>query len=224
MKWFYVLHLAWEWMRVHRDLPRDLLNRERLSWDEFKRIIAAYSEDHRFYHILRHISKTVRIARECYKDARSEKISLVVMALIWHDIIYVIGSKTNEEDSAAAWEAYAKGRFAPDIIIWVSRLILLTKSHKLSEDADGLSRIMNDCDMSILAADEDEYLEYARNIWREYRSVGKEAYLAGRLAFLKNLDANTLFHTPVPSTYLAELNIAIEIELLEDYPEQILVD
>lgn len=224
MKLFYILHLALEWMRVHRDLPRDLRKRHGLRWDEFQRIIRAYSEPHRFYHVLRHISKTVRMARDCYPDARPEKISLIVMALIYHDVVYAIGSKTNEEDSAKQWRSYAEGRFDNHVTDWVDKLILLTKSHKLGDDSDGLSRIMNDCDMSILAAHEDEYLAYAQNIWREYRGAGKEAYCKGRLAFLRGLDANSLFYTAVPSTYLAELNIATEIELLENHPERIMVD
>jgi predicted metal-dependent HD superfamily phosphohydrolase len=225
MKFWYIFFLALEWRRVHRDLPKGPYATRGLRWDEFQRIVRAYSEKWRHYHVLRHIYLTVKMARECYKEeVNPARMSQVVMALIYHDVVYVIGSKTNEEDSAAQWRRYADGRFAPDIIEFVNKLIIMTKSHKLDANASLLEKIMNDCDMGILSADEDEYLKYAQNIWREYRAAGPEAYRAGRLAFLKSLNVHEMFHTNVPETYIAELNVSDEIELLEYHPERIMVD
>lgn len=146
------------------------------------------------------------------------------MALIYHDVVYAIGSKTNEDDSAKQWRRYASDRFDPAIVDWIDAAIIQTKSHKLGDDAFPMQKIMNDCDMAILASSDEDYLRYAQDVWREYRAVGKDAYRAGRLSFLKSLDVQDLFYTDVPCTYDAELNISTEIEILEDRPDQILVD
>lgn len=220
MKFWYIFFLALEWRRIHRDLNA----RRPMRWDEFRRIMDCYSEKHRFYHVLRHLYLTIQMARRCYDDVDKRTISWVVMALFYHDIVYVIGSKTNEDDSAAQWRRYAENRFDDPIVEKIDHMIVMTKSHKLGKDADIMDKIMNDCDMSILAADEDEYLRYAQNIWREYRVAGPEAYRAGRLAFLKSLVVREVFHTEWPSVYLAELNVSEEIELLEDHPKRIMVD
>lgn len=221
MKLWYIFFLALEWRRTHRDLNA----RRPMRWDEFRRLLDCYSEKHRFYHVLRHLYLTIKMARQCYKGVDSRSISWVVMALFYHDIVYVIGSKTNEDDSAAQWRRYADNRFDEPIVDKIDHMIMLTKSHLLGEDACILDQIMNDCDMSILATEcEDEYIRYAQNIWREYRVVGREAYLAGRLAFLKGLTVHEMFHTDVCSIYFAECNVDIEIETLEDHPERIMVD
>lgn len=221
MKLWYTIYLALQWRQIHRDLRSSKAHR----WDEFQRIMACYSESHRHYHVLRHLYQTIKMARDCYKDEiDSRSVSWVVAALFYHDVVYTIGSQTNEEDSAAQWRRYAAGRFGDIVLHEVSDMIIMTKSHKLQSGAELMHRIMNDCDMSILAADEDEYMRYARNIWCEYRVAGREAYREGRLNFLRNLDTDNIFHTNVPSSYMAAMNVALEIETLEDHPERIMVD
>ena len=118
---------------------------------------------------------------------------------------------------------YALGRFRPEVVNKVTQLILSTRAHKVGPDSDDLDRIMNDADMSILAAEEDDYQEYARNIWREYHAVGREVYVQHRIAFLNSVDVDSLFHTEEFRTSVrAAINLDWERETLTHNPQEIL--
>ena len=72
-----------------------------------------------------------------------------------------------------------------------------------------------DADLSILGAPEAEYLEYARQVRREYRRVPLLLYRPGRRKVLaKMLAAPVLFHTPALHAELdaaARRNLAAEL-------------
>ena len=213
------LAIAREFYRAHRDVGA------RPQWNELRLIWSAYSEPHRHYHTLEHIRNTIRITRNCFPGRNSYDLSTVVLALLYHDIVYDVNSKHNEAESAEWWTMYALGRFRPEVVNKVTQLILSTQAHKVGPDSDDLDRIMNDADMSILAAEEDDYQEYARNIWREYHAVGREVYVQHRVAFLNSVDVDSLFHTDEFRTSVrAAINLDWERETLTHNPWEILVD
>jgi predicted metal-dependent HD superfamily phosphohydrolase len=92
-----------------------------------------------------------------------------------HDVVYVPGSQTNEEDSALFMRGIMTRLGIPhETIAETERLILLTKDHKTSEDdIDG--QLLIDADFAILGSDEAAYDAYAQAIWQEYVGSQKVA-------------------------------------------------
>lgn len=143
---------------------------------------------------------------------------LLRWALLWHDSIYDPTRGDNEERSAerAASELVAAGADGEDARE-VSRLVLLTKGHKV-EPADRLGAILVSIDLSILGAEPERYRQYAADIRREYAHVPDDAYRAGRTRVLEDLlEADPIYPDPEFSALyekLARANMTAEIESL----------
>lgn len=213
------LFIAKEWFLAHREL--DLWP----DWNEFRTIRAIYKGPGRHYHTWQHIYETLLFTRRHYGFQ-----PLVIFALIYHDVIYDVQSKRNEEESAIVWETYARlrglHRHASLKVKTVGDLIRMTAKHRVEEGQGLIFQMMSDADMSIFLCPDEHYLEYARNIWREYRSVGREAYLAGRLGFLRSIDPESLFYTHQGKLRVnhAKANLDLERTILETDPDKILTD
>ena len=156
-----------------------------------------------FYHI-RHLVKNPD-AMEC--------------AILFHDVIYDPLSKTNEEDSAIYAEKILRERGLPaDFIAEVKRYILLTTHTTIPEDMDG--KYMVDIDVSIFWKEFRKYLQYSKDVRREYYMYPDAKYKSGRKDVLKFfLGKENIFHTE----YFQELykdkakqNIQHELDLLEE--------
>lgn len=81
------LRIAQFWVNSHIRLKK---------WPSFRelgRIFHQYDAPHRHYHTLHHIAECLR-----FLDYRFEKHHHdIVMALIYHDIVYEIGEQTNKQ-------------------------------------------------------------------------------------------------------------------------------
>lgn len=211
------LFLAREWFRAHKALGISC------DWTEFLRLRREYSSDGRFYHTWQHIYECVRFVERHYGFQ-----SFVVLALFYHDVVYAIDRKDNEEESAKVWLAYAfrKGlsKYNTDALM-IADLIRMTASHRVDPEKGLLYHMMNDADMHIFLCPDHHYLDYAKNIWLEYRSFGREAYLAGRLDFLGKIDPSDMFYTHQARKLVrhARANLDLEKTILTDTPDQILV-
>lgn len=212
------LFLAKEWYLAHRALGISA------DWREFKRIRSIYKSEGRFYHTWQHIYETCLFVRKHYGFQ-----PLVILALVYHDIVYDINSKENEENSAVAWEAYAArrglNRHTSLKVKQVADMIRMTAKHSVDPNSPLIFLIMSDADMSIFLCPDEHYLMYARNIWREYQSFGRDAYLAGRLHFLSTVDPDTMFYTHQARELVhhARANLDLEKTILENDPDRILV-
>ena len=212
------LFLAKEWLLAHRALglwP---------DWREFRLVRADYQKPGRYYHTWQHIYETVLFTRKHYGFQ-----PLVIFALFYHDVVYDASSKTNEYESAIQWEMYAKirglVRHNSLKVKTVSDLIKMTIKHRPEPNRPLIFSMMSDADMSIFLCPDEHYLEYARNIWREYSSFGRDAYLKGRLNFLATVDPETMFYTHQAKRMVhhARANLDLERTILESEPERILV-
>ena len=195
------------------------------SLREFLRVCRKYSEPHRHYHTLKHLTHCMRELNTHFHHVKG--LPMIKMAFFFHDIVYDVTSKANEQDSADDFIAFADriGLYDYDVRRTVYDLIMLTASHKLPGNASTLEKVMNDVDMSIFTSLGGEYVQYAQNIWREYQSVGREAYVKGRSDFLRSVNPYDMFYTAhyraaIPN---AHLNIESELALLQDESAVILV-
>jgi pantothenate kinase type III len=180
------------WVKLMREL-----NVPEAHWQPiWEKLEGLYSERGRYYHNLKHIAKTLALL-DCFSGGSASV--LLRLAAFYHDAIYDVQAKDNEERSAvmAKEDLLALGlpeRLADD----VAALIRATKGHRpvsgrLAKD----SRLFLDADLAILASSASEYGRYAADIALEYDWMDPEAYRKGRAHVLKKfLDRKQLFYTP----------------------------
>lgn len=143
-------------------------------WTEIEQI---YSVKKRHYHTLSHLEN---IFSEI--SALKEKIedwNGVVFAIVYHDAVYNVLKRDNEEKSAVFAEERLKFINAPQQLIErCKEHIRATKSHRESADPD--TNIFTDADLSILGKDWETYLEYCKQVRKEYSFYPDMMYNPGR--------------------------------------------
>ena len=128
-----------------------------------EQLMAAYSEPHRAYHTLEHIS-------ECFSQlessgARAVDAGALELALRFHDAIYDTRAADNEARSAAC-ARHALAELAPRTLDRIDGLILVTKHEAQPSTPD--EALLLDVDLSILGAQRERFDEYERQVRREY--------------------------------------------------------
>lgn len=148
----------------------------------------------RAYHNLDHIAGCLEMLDRLV-DRRIDR-RMAELALWWHDAVYVAGSATNEEQSAALMTGL-RDALACDLreINWARRCILATR-HANSWQFVGNPTVdaVLDIDLSILGAEPWRYRSYAASIREEFAAIEDSAWREGRGAFLRGMLAReTLF-------------------------------
>ena len=158
-------------------------NEIKTSKKYFEILINKYSEEHRLYHNIRHISKCLSYLDEVKNNVNSY-FDLEV-AIWFHDAIYKPNRSDNEEKSAQIAMVFLKsiGLEASEIIE-IEHLILLTKHPSKPNSND--DKYMIDIDLSILGAKENDYDNYEAWIRKEYSSVPWFLYRRGRKSLLES--------------------------------------
>lgn len=176
-----------------------------------------YAGPGRAYHGLAHLDGCLAKLDEVQRlDAHGHRI--LRLALLWHDVVYDPRRNDNEERSAerAERELNATGLPRPDVLE-VSRLILLTKRHRV-RDGDRLGALIVSIDLFTLVTDARTYDAYARAIRAEYAHVPDELYRTGRRGVLEALlETRPLFADQAFGNRYeaqAERNMRREIEAL----------
>jgi predicted metal-dependent HD superfamily phosphohydrolase len=199
-------NIAHRWSPLLDDLP-DLL----------PELARRYSEPHRAYHGVDHITALARLYVEVERGPTWHAPIEVALAILFHDAIYEPGRPDNEERSAdLAIEMLRGGPLAkaspggpparggdeaqkPAVdVARVAAMIRATKSHgdpAHAHDHD-LAHFI-DADMAIIGTAPDVYDAYAQAVRREFSNVPTPLFVQGRGAFLAaQLARPSLFHTP----------------------------
>lgn len=189
------------------------------SWKELRHVFDLYETEGRHYHTLQHIYECLMFMRKMFP---MERHPVVVMALIYHDCIYDVRSKVNEELSAEEFRRYASGFYSERFVTIGNDLILATKGHLPAER--GMKQIMLDCDLHILAAPWPKYKSYAKGVWGEYSVFGKDGYIKGRTAFLEGAAETIRFSSPQMQAMnaIAQNNLKMELTWLRSAPDEFL--
>lgn len=139
-------------------------------------IAAHYSDPNRHYHNLSHLD---HLAKELLqvKD-RIPDWDLMVFSIAYHDIIYEIGQADNEDKSADFAATALTGLLAPSQMEKCKKAILATKNHQFNNDAD--INYFTDADLSVLGVNPGQYMEYSRQIRKEYGAYPDLMYIPGR--------------------------------------------
>lgn len=188
---------------------RDLINS---LWQEIE---TQYSEKGRHYHNLLHL-ENMFLELETVKSTIGD-LTAISFSVFYHDVIYDATSKSNEEKSALfAADRLQKLDLDQNIISKVSEQILATKSHQKAVDTD--TNYLLDADLAILGKELSVYMEYTRQIRKEYSIYPDLLYKPGRRKVLRHfLELENIFKTEKfrdQYELQARENIAEELRIL----------
>jgi predicted metal-dependent HD superfamily phosphohydrolase len=182
-------------------------------------LIARWSEPHRRYHTLEHLTRVLDGVDEF--GAHADDLTAVRYAAWFHDAVYDSGPATadNEELSARLAEQELPALHVPqERIAEVARLVRLTKGHAVTDD-DRNGAVLCDADLAILGSNAHDYAAYTHAIRQEYAEVPDNLFRSGRAAVLRGLlELPALFRTPLAVERYekrARANLAAEIAELE---------
>lgn len=157
--------------------------------------MALYSEPHRHYHNLRHISDCLM---EFDRLAALAREPLAVELAIWfHDAVYDPRAADNEARSAQLAREWLREAVAgPALVESVSQLVLATKAHGGTLHAD--APLLVDIDLSILGQSPGRFWEYEKQIRREYDWVPAAIFCRKRAEILEGfLERERIYLTDV---------------------------
>lgn len=168
----------------------------------FDFIVNQYSQPHRHYHTLQHLT-------ECfyYFDLvrlEANNATAIEMAIWFHDIIYNVKANDNELRSAQlAMDCLAPYNLSHTTLTHINQLIQATDHRQQVKNLD--ERIIVDVDLAILGASSTRFSEYQQQIRAEYSWVPYFLYKTKREQILTTfLNQQPLYYTPTLAKLLAE--------------------
>lgn len=150
--------------------------------DNYRSLVAAYSETGRHYHTMEHVTACLRQLDRCV--ANTDHAHEVELALWFHDAVYRPLAAGNEKRSADWAAAFLRAHGAgPDAIARVHRLIMVTAHNVPAQTKD--ETVLVDIDLSILGADPQTYARFEQGVRMEYRLVPSFLYKRKRAEVLR---------------------------------------
>jgi len=183
----------------------------------FEQIKLDYSQPHRHYHTLEHLTQVV-----AFLDANYDKLDkplVATWAAIYHDSVYDPYAAPCENERASAEKAAKSlsGKMYACDIERVERFIIATADH-IADPNDYDMQLFLDADLSILGSPAYEYKKYASDIRAEYRWMGDKEFGKSRYEFLIGLlRRERIFTTETAHNSLeqqARRNILAELDYL----------
>lgn len=176
-------------------------------------VISEYESTTRHYHGLRHIA-------QCLKELDSMDGELfnrdaIEMAIWYHDIVYIAGSRENEGKSAQRLMSDL-GRFESKISLQKIEQMIRATKHDVSVGVDADTKALLDIDLSILGKRYHDYDSYRYAVRQEFCNYSRFKFNFGRRRFLRRLLAGPVFQTEeMKAKYEAPARQNIERELKE---------
>jgi predicted metal-dependent HD superfamily phosphohydrolase len=162
---------------------------------EFRDLVAAYSEAHRHYHTLAHVTACLG-ALDAYREL-AIRPSEIAVALWFHDVVYDTRRDDNEARSAERAGRFLHAhRVAADSIGRIERMILATRHSEATTRGD--TALLIDIDLGILGQPAPVFDRYDDDIRREYAWVADDAYRAGRRRVLEGFLARSCIYATPP--------------------------
>ena len=180
----------------------------------------AYTAPGRHYHNLDHIVACLdTVERLCPENTEAVPYTMdtVNMALWFHDVVYDTQAINNEIKSSDKFYECFKEHITPEDCWLIQDAIESTKDHRYSNGDPVLAwkiHTVLDADLSILGADESQYMDYSKKIRQEYSFVLEEAYLVGRIKVLESFLKKKMFQTNAFAIYEAQAQSNIRAELM----------
>lgn len=191
------------------------LAKKRLKKNYWTELRERYREGGRFYHNLIHIANVYKALTK--EKNKIEDWEVLVLAVLYHDIVYDVSRNDNEEQSAVwAERVMLSLKINPHRIERCKAHILATKTHIVSSDPD--TNLFTDADLSILGMDPSTYSVYAAQVREEYSIYDDAIYNVGRAKVLSSFLAKpTIYKTTIFQQQFeqqARINIKSELDRL----------
>ena len=175
------------------ELLTNYTDNDRLTNELWTEIEKNYSSKKRHYHTLQHLDSLL----DQLTDVKGEiqNWNTILFTLYYHDIVYNALKSDNEEKSAELAEKRTKQLLVSyDTIELCKRQILATKTHVKSADSD--TNFFTDADLSVLGQPWETYLQYSKNVRKEYSIYPDFVYNPGRKKILNHfLSMDKIFKT-----------------------------
>lgn len=152
-----------------------------LAIEVFDFLVKYYSAKRRHYHTLTHVEHLLSLMDEYRQQLHCWQS--VYFAIWFHDAVQNSFGDNEGNSKVLADKELARLNVPADIIARVGNMILATKAHQPSDDND--TNFMLDFDLAILAANEQEYSQYAKDCRKEYK-VPDFLFNSGRAKFIKS--------------------------------------
>lgn len=173
-----------------------------------------YAENHRAYHNFSHLEELF-----IYFDTYIDKLKnpdVVAFSIFYHDVVYNIWKKDNEEKSAAfAMQELENLNFPLTFLADIKAQIIATKTHHTIADD---TKWLIDFDIAILGQSEEIYSNYTKKIRAEYKLIPNILYKKGRKKVLQHfIDKPFIYATDTFKESFekqAKLNLSNELKLL----------
>lgn len=179
-----------------------------------------YNEPGRFYHNLEHYRYVLNLFESIKSNLKHPES--VDIALSFHDVFYdpKEAPGVNEIRSANFMHECLDGLIKPEALARAEKIILATANScgATQLDVDSDTAYALDCDLAILGESPEKYMQYERNIRKEYSFCNFDEYCQGRIQFLMTLLMRPkIFYTELfqgTCEEQARKNITSAIELL----------
>lgn len=192
-----------------------LVGTSQQAGDRWAALVGRWSEPHRRYHGIGHLSAVLMFVDEYEHHAADP--DAVRLAAWYHDAIYDPRANDNEERSAAlATNELGALGLSTQVIDEVVRLVRLTIGHDPA-DGDRNGAVLTDADLLVLASPPEAYVAYVNAVREEYAHVSDADFRTGRAAVLDGLSAaHRIYRLPelAPLEAHARRNLAAELSLL----------
>ena len=144
---------------------------------------SAYSEPHRAYHTLHHVSECLQLLQQVQGLTKSS--ASIELAIWFHDAIYDPRRSDNEERSALWAQSELKRVGAPLALqSRIVSLVMVTCHDGEPQTAD--EELMSDIDLAILGAGSRRFDEYERQVRQEYAHVPTQQFRPARRKILND--------------------------------------
>lgn len=185
-----------------------------LTPQQFNNLVARYSEPHRHYHTLAHITVMFQLAA-----GHGVRLSIPQQLAIWfHDAVYdPMDPGLNEIKSASLLNSICNENcwLSSAIVERAKSIVMATDGH-LSDDHEAQTVI--DLDLAGLGFDWATYKMSADNIAKEYCHMTSDRLIEGRRAFIEGmLGRPFIFYTPWGRDFYehkARKNLETELKIL----------
>lgn len=148
----------------------------------------------RKYHGVNHLHKvTYRVNTLAEEhNLNNEDYTSLIIATMFHDVVYIPGSKWNEEKSATLTTQILDATNNEHLdYATISRLIRYTKYDRPANDL--LEQILHDADWEGFGRRWSVYEKNSRDIRAEYPNISDEDFRKGRKAFLSSIKFPVFF-------------------------------
>ena len=197
--------------------------------DKIKEIFLMYNQSNRYYHNLDHIGEMLKFV-EPYENSlsRNEFIALN-LAIIFHDVVYNIHSKDNEEKSYELFLDFITNHniifFNPhinqkdkeEIIPLVKGMIMATKDHIMTDHV--LNNIIINADLDRFNRPFHIFWQHNLDILKEYNTIEWSIVKNGRIEFLIDY-VDKIYNIKGKH---ASLNCTLTANMLESYKPNIAI-